>query len=137
MSTAEHRFFAKVTPVADCWEFTSLRHDGYGFFWFQGATISAHRWSYEFLRAEIPTGLHLDHLCRNRACVNPWHLEPVTARVNTLRGQTIPATNTVKEVCPAGHGYEGDNLRVTPTGKRVCRTCHRINAARSRARSAA
>jgi hypothetical protein len=89
----------------------------------------AHRWSYETFVGPIPDGLHLDHLCRNRSCVNPDHLEPVTIRENLLRGVGPSAKHAKKTHCPQGHPYAGDNLYVHPTkGMRFCRTCGRERA---------
>ncbi|MBO0884191.1 MAG: HNH endonuclease [Mycobacterium sp.] len=85
----------------------------------------AHVFAYELLVGPIPTGMQLDHLCRNRSCVNPDHLEPVSQRVNLLRGATQPAFNTAKTHCPQGHPYEGDNLAFNRDGSRFCRTCSR------------
>lgn len=86
------RFASKLKAVGDCWEWigTAARArpsaPQYGRFSISAsANVLAHRWSYEYHRADIPEGLTLDHLCRNTLCVNPWHLEPVPARVNTLR----------------------------------------------------
>lgn len=74
----------------DCWEWTGalFQGTGYGQVWADGTTRLAHRVVYELLVGPIPVGLDLDHLCRNRSCVNPAHLEPVTRRVNVQRGWT-------------------------------------------------
>lgn len=80
----------------------------------------AHRWAYEQFVGPIPDGLHLDHLCRNRGCVNPAHLEPVTPAENARR-----AARRITH-CPQDHPYAGDNVYVpTGTEQRVCRTCKR------------
>jgi hypothetical protein len=95
--------------------------------------LMAHRASWEMLRGEIPAGLQLDHLCRNPPCVNPWHLDPVTQRVNLLRGETLTARNAAKAECPSGHPYTLGNI-YRDQGHRRCRTC---KMARSRAAYAA
>ena len=97
--------------------------NGYGLFWVNGRHVYAHRWAYEYFKGPIPDGLQLDHLCRNRSCVNPAHLEPVTQRENLLRGNTHAATNSAKTHCPKGHEYAGANLYTYPDGRRDCRTC--------------
>jgi hypothetical protein len=72
----------------------------------------------------IPEGKQLDHLCRNRACINPEHLEPVTAKENILRGESFSAKNARKTHCIHGHELSGDNLRILKHG-RVCLECRR------------
>jgi hypothetical protein len=67
----------------------------------------------------------VDHLCRNRACVCPDHLEAVTLRTNLLRGDTVTARNSTVAACPKGHLYSGDNLRTDDNGWRHCRSCKR------------
>jgi hypothetical protein len=123
-----------------CWLFTGhLDKKGYGSICEgggHGRMLKAHRVSYELLAGPIPDDLQLDHLCRVRHCVNPCHLEPVTSRENTLRGDTIPAQNARKTHCPQGHGYTLDNTLVS-VGRRYCRRCMRAResarAARKRA----
>jgi hypothetical protein len=85
---------------------------------------SAHRMAYKLLRGPIPDDMEIDHLCRVRCCVNPDHMEVVTARINTLRGMTIPAANLTKTHCPKGHPYSGDNLG-DYNGARHCLACER------------
>jgi len=86
-----------------------------------------HRVVYEALVGPIPAGLVLDHLCRTPACCNPAHLEPVTQRINLLRGETIPAARAAVTHCPRGHEYTVENTRVSSRNQRYCRACGRIN----------
>jgi hypothetical protein len=83
----EGRFFRKVTMARaeECWLWTGALTKGYGAFRNSGKRYEAHRWAYEFLRGEIPSGLTIDHLCREKTCVNPWHLELVTRQENARR----------------------------------------------------
>lgn len=121
----EVRFWPKVRQSGDCWLWTaSADKHGYGHFYpTRKQTVAAHRWAYEYLRAEIPADLQLDHLCRTPACVNPWHLEPVPPGVNARRSDSWAGKNSRKTHCPEGHEYAGDNLIINGKGSRVCRTC--------------
>ena len=94
----------------------------YGRMIVDGKTRYTHRVSYETFVGPIPDGLQIDHLCRNRACCNPEHLEPVTPLVNTHRS---PITNATKTHCPNGHEYNEENTRMT-AGRRHCIPCNRI-----------
>ena len=90
--------------------------NGYGRF----SQTKAHRLVYEALVGEIPEGLDLDHLCRIRACVNPEHLEPVTRKVNILRGEGMGAKYARDPYCAKGHQKD----RVNINGTRWCSSCH-------------
>ncbi len=125
-------FWAKVfhAPKTGCWEWTgAIQSSGYGSFGVNKSGRLAHRLSYESMRGPIPEGLQIDHLCKNKVCVNPWHLEPVTHQENQAR--TDRATKTH---CKHGHPLSGANLGKTGRGYRRCMTCNRINAARWRAK---
>ena len=110
----------------DCWIYTGyIDKDGYGSVMMNRKVYRVHCAVYEHFRGVIPEGLEIDHLCRNRACANPDHLEPVTRRINQLRGETFSALNSLKTYCPKGHSYSGENLYVDPKGGRRCITCGR------------
>lgn len=131
---ARERFFrqTRISP-SGCVEWTGfLDRDGYGQFrpgGRQSGKVRSHRWAYEHLVGPIPDGLVLDHLCRNRACVNVDHLEPVTTRENWLRGEGPARINADKTHCINDHPLSGDNLLVAPDGKRACVSCRKARAA--------
>lgn len=119
-----------------CWVWSGAPNtSGYGMLRIDRKTSQlAHRVGYELLVGPIPEGLQLDHLCRNRLCVNPAHLEPVDSRTNTLRGETLAARQAAQTHCVHGHPFSGENLTVTRFGKRRCNTCNRERAREQRAR---
>jgi hypothetical protein len=84
-----------------------------------------HRLMWEWLVGPIPDGMTLDHLCRNKACWWPDHLEPVSHRVNVLRGNAPMALHARKTHCHKGHEFDEENTYISPRGHRVCRTCKR------------
>ncbi len=145
------RFWSKVSygEAFDCWLWTgALYHDGYGAFGPGGRGASpqrAHRVSYELLIGEIPEGLQLDHLCHDpkkclgglscphRRCVNPYHLDPVPSRVNSLRGGAYSSKREAKLTrrpeylarteCKKGHSYKDGNGYLNALGYWICRKC--------------
>ncbi|MEU6543900.1 HNH endonuclease signature motif containing protein [Streptomyces sp. NPDC046859] len=123
--TLEQKIFSRITEAkSGCWLWTGTRvGTGYGQLDIAGRKRPAHRVVYEFLIGEIPGGLDLDHLCRVRHCVNPWHLEPVTRQVNIIRGDK-PGINAGKTHCPHGHEYTDENT-IVYKGSRFCRACKR------------
>jgi DNA-binding CsgD family transcriptional regulator len=126
------KFWRRVVPRPDgCWDYTGC-HDpnGYSKAFIFGLRY-AHRVAYFLTYGPIPDGLNIDHLCRNRGCCNPAHLEAVTQRENIMRSPIAPAAiNARKTHCKRGHAYAGENVRLTTnprTGRsaRSCRTCER------------
>ena len=105
-----------------CWEWTGKRSpEGYGRIYSGGSMVYAHRLSYESSTAPIPDGLEIDHLCRNRACVNPAHLEPVTHAENQRR-----IALRQKRCRRNGHDWtDPANVYTRPDGRRWCAACSR------------
>jgi len=138
----EERFWEKVGDHSDftrCWlwvasfsssgahHFDSLK---YGRFWDGVREVKAHRFSYVLRFGSIPEGMTIDHVaargCASTLCVNPYHLEVVTRKVNTLRGVVqVAAVNARKTCCKKGHPFNEENTYVNPDGKRKCRVCCR------------
>lgn len=120
---------------AGCWVWTGkIGRDGYGHVSVKDRDRIVHRYVYEGINGRLESDLTLDHLCRNRACCNPDHLEPVTMRTNVLRGEGPSAANARKTHCKRGHVLWGENLKFNPDGARQCRTCLRLRDAAFKAR---
>lgn len=131
----DERFWSKVKITDTCWIWTGARNTwGYGHLWAGGQRwVAAHRLAFEQMVGPIADGLTIDHLCRNRACVRPEHMEPVSLRTNILRSPiSVFAARAAASHCIHGHPLSGDNVYVRPNGTRACRTCRR---ARDRART--
>lgn len=130
--------WGKIEKTENCWNWIGeISPSGYGQLRVKNKSWRAHRFVYTILVGDIPTGLELDHLCRNRRCVRIEHLEPVTRRENILRGVGFIARNARKTHCLRGHPYSGYNLTYTKGrgryGKpelrfRLCRKCHAIRS---------
>lgn len=124
----EIRFWSKVNRTSKCWIWTgSTDQHGYGYFRInKELVVLAHRFAYVERCGAIPEGLELDHVCRNRSCVRPDHLEPVTRRENVQRGYSPSTITAATGVCGRGHAMSGENTYVSPgDGGRRCRTCIR------------
>lgn len=121
------RFWAKARRSSDddCWNWTAMvAGGGYGQFSVNGKKVPAHRVAYQLEVGAVPDGLVLDHLCRNRLCVNPRHLEPVSNRENILRGEGLAAVHAAKEQCVRGHEFDRTIIQYGRE-RRICTTCVR------------
>lgn len=123
------RFWDKVEVQPNgCWLWKGTKDkDGYGKFTIKYVTIRSHRFAYEVNKGQIPEGMQIDHLCRNHDCVNPDHMEVVSPRENTLRGDGLAAVNSKKTHCPKGHEYTSNNTYFWK-GERYCKECVRTSS---------
>lgn len=107
----------------------NINHLGYTSLMVNGKQWLAHRWAWTSERGPIPYGLVIDHLCKNRSCVNTKHLEPVTQGVNILRGVSPTAKNSIKTHCKNGHEFTIENTMISNLARRKkptrkCRACN-------------
>lgn len=119
----------RYTPNTECWEWLGATGKGYGKIWAPRSSglrkcLATHRVAYEAVVGPIPKGLALDHLCRNRACCNPFHLEPVSLSENFARGVGTNSTALRENTCKHGHEFTAENTCVR-RGVRHCRECNR------------
>lgn len=126
--TIEERFWSRVTPVGDCLIWTGSLTRGYGRMWNGIRVVYCHRYFYELRCGAVPGGMQLDHLCRNRACVSPAHLQVVTARENILRGNGMGARYAARTRCAYGHELDRP---ANPKGWR-CPICWNLRHERQR-----
>lgn len=122
MSALLDRLICRVDVGEDCWEWQGALRNGYGAIGAGNRVLYTHRVVYEATVAPIPAGLVIDHLCRNRKCCNPDHLEVVTRGENVRRGDRVGLRVTA---CHRGHPYTPENTYTNPRGYRSCRTCRR------------
>lgn len=134
------RFWSKIDKRGpeECWEWTAaLMGNGYALFRVSDhePKIMAHRYAYQDVVGPIPDGLTIDHLCKNRACCNPAHMEVVTRGENAIRGGGTKAAVAVRKAkadraCPSGHPRTPEHARKGPDGYWRCRTCRNIREGR-------
>lgn len=120
------RLLLNIVLDGDCWRWPGAKSHGHGQIYVERKMRYVHRVSYEEFVGSIPEGMVLDHLCRVRDCFNPSHLEPVTIKENTMRGDTITARHAKKTHCLSGHPYSKENTYRPPNGGRGCRACRKI-----------
>lgn len=120
--STEERFWSRVDASGDCWEWTGGQQSGYGYFSAGGKKVRVHRFAWVVLVGPLDDDETLDHLCRNRSCVSPAHLEPVSAAVNVKRGWGFVGVNVRLSACRQGHPFDEANTYLKD-GRRHCRRC--------------
>jgi hypothetical protein len=136
ISTLEGMLGNCTVDANGCLVYSVVDLEGYPRVNYQGSRRRAHRLFYEVFVGPIPQGLTLDHLCRNRACVNPAHLEPVLSVENVMRGMSPIAQNARKTHCKHGHPFDDPDPIPRKLGGRVCRICRARWQREKRARKA-
>lgn len=129
----KRRLEQKSHREGDCLIFhSSVQPNGYGQMWNGNRPEQAHRIAYRIAFGEIPEGKEIDHKCRNRACINPEHLQAVTHKRNMHLSETVMGDNYRKTHCKRGHPLSGENLRLESDGRRQCRSCDQIRYQRKK-----
>lgn len=135
MPVEDRLWSGAVHTESGCWEWQRTRARGYGYIVRDGRLKRAHRVAYELAVGPVPPGKELDHLCANKACINPAHLEAVTHRENVMRADGPSSVNARRTECRHGHPFTPENTRVLANGERACRECKRISSRARRART--
>lgn len=130
--TVIDRLWEKTQITDGCWEWTGrIAHNGYGRIWVERSTKPAHRVAYEHLIGPVPDGLELDHLCRNKRCVNPDHLEPVTHAENCRRADIALGIRSAITHCSFGHEFTNRNTAYRARKGAVHRVCRKCTSRRT------